>query len=201
MTHVLRTLAPLPPRNIATPGRSSDLHVLSTPPAFVLSQNQTLRNDVNDSFDLERSRTSKLIRSFLRIRQDAFYRTNQFSKSASGRDDKTSCPSVFAEDHQFFDSQPRRASFELPSPTTRTVLPQPRRSRNSFFWEGAPMKLNRCASCCFTDRYDIAAAQKKVWVAAELSGCVHTRNPHRSPRPTQRIPAGVQVPRSCSRTG
>ncbi|CBY14142.1 unnamed protein product [Oikopleura dioica] len=48
MTHVLRTLAPLPLRNIATPERAFDLHVLSTPPAFVLSQNQTLRN-VSDS--------------------------------------------------------------------------------------------------------------------------------------------------------
>jgi hypothetical protein len=48
MTHVLRTLAPLPPPDIATRRRAFDLHVLSTPPAFVLSQNQTLRN-VSDS--------------------------------------------------------------------------------------------------------------------------------------------------------
>ena len=37
--HVLRTLTPL--ISIAT--NPFDLHVLSTPPAFVLSQNQTLR--------------------------------------------------------------------------------------------------------------------------------------------------------------
>ena len=43
MIHVLRTLAPLLPLNIATRQSASDLHVLSTPPAFVLSQNQTLR--------------------------------------------------------------------------------------------------------------------------------------------------------------
>ena len=43
ITHVLRTLAPLQLRNIATPKLALDLHVLSTPPAFVLSQNQTLR--------------------------------------------------------------------------------------------------------------------------------------------------------------
>ena len=43
ITHVLRTLAPLRLRNIATPQSALDLHVLSTPPAFVLSQNQTLR--------------------------------------------------------------------------------------------------------------------------------------------------------------
>src|SRR3954454_8472123 len=39
--HVLLTRSPLIPR--ASPGSSFDLHVLSTPPAFVLSQDQTLR--------------------------------------------------------------------------------------------------------------------------------------------------------------
>ena len=43
IAHVLRTLTPLRLRNIATPQPAFDLHVLSTPPAFVLSQNQTLR--------------------------------------------------------------------------------------------------------------------------------------------------------------
>ena len=43
ITHVLRTLAPLNILNIATLNVPLDLHVLSTPPAFVLSQNQTLR--------------------------------------------------------------------------------------------------------------------------------------------------------------
>ena len=43
MIHVLRTLAPLLLPNIATGKQALDLHVLSTPPAFVLSQNQTLR--------------------------------------------------------------------------------------------------------------------------------------------------------------
>ena len=41
--HVLRTLAPLDIACIATNNIPFDLHVLSTPPAFVLSQNQTLR--------------------------------------------------------------------------------------------------------------------------------------------------------------
>ena len=41
VTHVLLTRSPLiPPASWASP---FDLHVLSTPPAFVLSQNQTLR--------------------------------------------------------------------------------------------------------------------------------------------------------------
>jgi hypothetical protein len=40
---VLRTLAPLNIYRIATVNIALDLHVLSTPPAFVLSQNQTLR--------------------------------------------------------------------------------------------------------------------------------------------------------------
>ena len=41
VTYVLRTHSPLNPR-IATRA-SFDLHVLSTPPAFILSQDQTLR--------------------------------------------------------------------------------------------------------------------------------------------------------------
>ena len=45
---MLRTLAPLNSVNIATNKIPLDLHVLSTPPAFVLSQNQTLR-EVGDS--------------------------------------------------------------------------------------------------------------------------------------------------------
>src|SRR5450759_802515 len=41
VTHVLLTRSPLTRR--ASPPDPSDLHVLSTPPAFVLSQDQTLR--------------------------------------------------------------------------------------------------------------------------------------------------------------
>ena len=41
VAHVLLTRSPLIPR--ASPGSPFDLHVLSTPPAFVLSQDQTLR--------------------------------------------------------------------------------------------------------------------------------------------------------------
>ena len=43
VTHVLRTRAPLSNTCIATHVTPYDLHVLNTPPAFVLSQNQTLR--------------------------------------------------------------------------------------------------------------------------------------------------------------
>ena len=43
IAHVLRTLTPLDTTGIATNDIPFDLHVLSTPPAFVLSQNQTLR--------------------------------------------------------------------------------------------------------------------------------------------------------------
>ena len=45
VAHVLLTLAPLTTRCIATPDDPFDLHVLSTPPAFVLSQNQTLHKE------------------------------------------------------------------------------------------------------------------------------------------------------------
>ena len=43
ITHVLRTRSPLNQTCITTNLIPFDLHVLSTPPAFVLSQNQTLR--------------------------------------------------------------------------------------------------------------------------------------------------------------
>jgi hypothetical protein len=43
IAHVLRTRSPLDFDGIATIKVPFDLHVLSTPPAFVLSQNQTLR--------------------------------------------------------------------------------------------------------------------------------------------------------------
>jgi hypothetical protein len=43
VTHVLRTRAPLTKDRITTHLDPFDLHVLNTPPAFVLSQNQTLR--------------------------------------------------------------------------------------------------------------------------------------------------------------
>ena len=43
IAHVLRTRLPLDQICIATNLIPFDLHVLSTPPAFVLSQNQTLR--------------------------------------------------------------------------------------------------------------------------------------------------------------
>jgi hypothetical protein len=43
--HVLLTRAPLKHSNINTKMSPCDLHVLNTPPAFVLSQNQTLRKN------------------------------------------------------------------------------------------------------------------------------------------------------------
>ena len=43
--HVLLTRSPLSTR--ASPGFSFDLHVLGAPPAFVLSQDQTLHRDFN----------------------------------------------------------------------------------------------------------------------------------------------------------
>src|ERR1700684_3941489 len=46
VTHVLLTRSRLCPR--PKPGSSLHLHVLSTPPAFVLSQDQTLREELLD---------------------------------------------------------------------------------------------------------------------------------------------------------
>jgi hypothetical protein len=45
VTHVLLTRSPLSPR--PKPRFSLDLHVLSAPPAFVLSQDQTLREEID----------------------------------------------------------------------------------------------------------------------------------------------------------
>ena len=47
VTHVLLTRSPLIPG--ASTGSSFDLHVLSTPPAFILSQDQTLRKCITDT--------------------------------------------------------------------------------------------------------------------------------------------------------
>ena len=49
IAHVLRTLTPLNIHCIATINIPFDLHVLSTPPAFVLSQNQTLRKKTDEN--------------------------------------------------------------------------------------------------------------------------------------------------------
>src|SRR3712207_369687 len=51
VTHVLLTRSPLITR--ASPGSPFDLHVLSTPPAFVLSQNQTLRKCLTGTLTTE----------------------------------------------------------------------------------------------------------------------------------------------------
>src|SRR6266498_2436573 len=51
VTHVLLTRSPLGTTGCATRWASLDLHVLSTPPAFVLSQDQTLRQRSSRFFD------------------------------------------------------------------------------------------------------------------------------------------------------
>ena len=55
VAHVLRTLTPLDIICIATNNIPFDLHVLSTPPAFVLSQNQTLRKKTDRILSKEES--------------------------------------------------------------------------------------------------------------------------------------------------
>ena len=54
VTHVLLTRSRLCPR--ASPGSSLHLHVLSTPPAFVLSQDQTLREELHEKLSWRTSR-------------------------------------------------------------------------------------------------------------------------------------------------
>ena len=67
VTYVLRTHSPLRTR-LAT-GPAFDLHVLSTPPAFILSQDQTLRMNCKMSSDIRRS--FKRNRRFHRPRRSA----------------------------------------------------------------------------------------------------------------------------------
>ena len=104
ITHVLRTLAPLQLAYIAAGKLAFDLHVLSTPPAFVLSQNQTLRRESFDSILGASFQTFRSFRNFQDIRnsltlvfidytqrgplQDPLqglftYRTIQFSKNST----------------------------------------------------------------------------------------------------------------------
>ncbi len=58
VTHVLLTRSRLCPR--ASPGSSLHLHVLSTPPAFVLSQDQTLREELLGASPRAHTRHEKL---------------------------------------------------------------------------------------------------------------------------------------------
>src|SRR4028119_560479 len=67
VTHVLLTRSRLCPR--ASPGSSLHLHVLSTPPAFVLSQDQTLRERLACQ-PVPRDRSHCLINGKLSLRVD-----------------------------------------------------------------------------------------------------------------------------------
>src|SRR4051812_29242002 len=64
VAHVLRTRSPL--STGASPGFTFDLHVLSAPPAFVLSQDQTLRQDLETTASANRDRVFDLFRVALR---------------------------------------------------------------------------------------------------------------------------------------
>jgi hypothetical protein len=61
VSYVLLTRAPLSPRNTSISGFPFDLHVLGTPPAFILSQDQTLRKK---SLSVRLSITSKVTGGF-----------------------------------------------------------------------------------------------------------------------------------------
>ena len=69
IAHVLRTLTPLNFTCIATNEIPFDLHVLSTPPAFVLSQNQTLREKRIGCGSTHRAESlrQRLLRSWLNL--------------------------------------------------------------------------------------------------------------------------------------
>src|SRR5579862_5731413 len=60
VTHVLLTRSRLCPR--PKPGSSLHLHVLGTPPAFVLSQDQTLREELQDGSDESNPTSQRVVR-------------------------------------------------------------------------------------------------------------------------------------------
>ena len=64
VSHVLRTRSPL--SHVTRRSRAFDLHVLSTPPAFVLSQDQTLRQDL---VAMTRSRCDTIEEPLLRFNE------------------------------------------------------------------------------------------------------------------------------------
>jgi hypothetical protein len=74
VTHVLLTRSPLIPP--ASWGSSFDLHVLSTPPAFVLSQDQTLRKCLKHQTTPQRS--SRHIQMPTQHRESAIMRASLF---------------------------------------------------------------------------------------------------------------------------
>ena len=71
VAHVLRTLPPVAARSVATPALPLDLHVLSLPLAFILSQDQTLLciffffvysfSQLDPTYSSSRNRRSRLL--------------------------------------------------------------------------------------------------------------------------------------------
>ena len=71
VTHALLTRPPLSHRSpwrISVPDASFDLHVLGTPPAFVLSQDQTLKTIVSKSLATFKSSFEHFLWLYLRFR-------------------------------------------------------------------------------------------------------------------------------------
>ena len=85
VAHVLLTRSPLIPR--ASPGSPFDLHVLSTPPAFVLSQDQTLREILEEKVRVTRTDPDE----WPRTGEVAGATVKGIPRSASAGSDPTSC--------------------------------------------------------------------------------------------------------------
>ena len=115
--HVLLTRSPLGPKT------SFDLHVLSTPPAFVLSQDQTLHRDL---------KARKPLRSVWRVRAGAA-RYRDVRSDLTGTSDPSS-QSV----------SPNRANVLLGTTVPRPPRRHPTRSPALAFSSSLP--LSRCAA-------------------------------------------------------
>jgi hypothetical protein len=87
IAHVLRTRSPLNYFCIATKVIPFDLHVLSTPPAFVLSQNQTLRKNL-EPWVQERRFVTAAISPKDKVCRPAY----------AGRNSDHSCPALLETD-------------------------------------------------------------------------------------------------------
>ena len=87
VAYVLRTRSPLSHPRIATLLFSLDLHVLTTPPAFTLSQNQTLRIIFKDFRSVQR--LYQYLTNFLYIDSLDFFQSCLPKKFLAGSHNRT----------------------------------------------------------------------------------------------------------------
>ena len=135
---MLLTRAPLESTNINTGIFSFDLHVLNTPPAFVLSQNQTLRKNS------EKDDSASLLKRLLFISQIDFGDHSGVAPFMSPR------PRVSSDDLAAFHESTRSAQFNLSSlpDTQRYIMLCGRRLLNLFSGPHLAAGTSCVRPCC-----------------------------------------------------